>query len=172
MIRRARRDADGVFGAAGWLFAELALVLMIIAVGSEQLDNPAQAEHPTTPVTTTTEPPSVPPPSPEGILLKSVKFTMPVPVNGDGVVERFRQELDKAVGANGRVGLILLFGVSRNPSEPMEGTGVSGRLKELITPAGLPQLRSTVDIRPYLGGNDDGQPGDVTVELFLLTGPS
>jgi hypothetical protein len=173
---RWRRDTESAFGAAGWLFAELAMVLVIIAIGSEKIDKSAQVEHSPPPITTTqaTTPPSapVPPSRPEGLSLRTTTFTMSVPANSYGVVETFRQRLLDTVGTNSRVGLILLFGVSRNPNQPIEGTQVSEQLKELIEPAGIPQLRSTVDIRAYLGDKSDGQPGDVTVELFLLTEPS
>jgi hypothetical protein len=157
---RRRRDADGGFGAAGWLFAELALVLVIIAVASEA--PPLAAVAPPPPVSTPTE----------GLALKTDKFTMFVPADGQRVVETFTERLVAKVGPNARVGLVLLFGVSRSPDQPLQGSLVAQRLKELIEPAGIPQLRAAVDIRAYLGGREDGQPGDVTVELFLLTGPS
>lgn len=163
--RSGRRDADGAFGAAGWLFAELALVLVIIAVGSE-VPRPLAAAAPA---------PQVPAPArfpAEGLSLETAKFTMFVPADGQGVVETFREQLVAKVGPDARVGLVLLFGVSRNSNQPIQGTLVAQRLKELIEPAGIPQLRTTADIRAYLGGREDGQPGDVTVELFLLTGPS
>jgi hypothetical protein len=104
------------------------------------------------------------------LALTTVKFTMPVPASDPGVVSVFTDSLTRTVGPDAKVGLILLFGASNNPNVPVQGTRVSERVKGLITPAGIPQLRSTVDIRTYFGG--DGRPGEVTVELFLLTGPS
>jgi hypothetical protein len=173
---------DNALSAAGWLFAEFALVLAIMAFGSER---PGRVGVPNTTLATATDisaaPPGVststaPPPLtavPEGISLESHKMVIHVPVDGRDVVGDFRQQLDSHIGANARVGLILLFGVSRT-GNPLDGTGVSQSLKEQIQYAGIRQLRSLRDtdyIRTYLGDRSDGEPGDVLVELFLLNGP-
>jgi hypothetical protein len=168
--RRRRAEAPGGLGAAGWLFAELALLLVVVVVGSEVSDprpRPEVAER------TAAEP--VPPTSvgaapPEGLSLRTEKFLMPA--TGDGeAVGRFTALLTEEIGPDAEVGLVLLFGVSRT-GELGDGAAVSGHLKSLIEPAGIPQLRSAVDIRPYIGSAGDGAGGDVLVELFLLNGPS
>lgn len=165
MIRR--RDSHrpgGVLNAAGWLYAELAMVLVIVAIGSES------------PAAPTTPPPAAPPTqpaepgSPKGLALTPVKFTMPAPSDDTAVLDTFKEQLARTVGPDANVGLILLFGASRNPNVPVQGIRVSERVKAIVAGAGLPQLRTTVEIRPYFGGT--GQPGEVTVEMFLLTAPA
>lgn len=161
----ARRQPVNALGVAGWLFAELALVLMIVALGSEEHPPSAQPVASSSAPSTTTTGTVV---APEGLSLTSKSFTMHVDASGAGVLEEFRRLLDSKVGADGRVGLILVFGKSREPSVPTRGTLVSQQLKDLVVPAGLPQLRTMNDMRAYLGS--DGAPGDVKVELFLLNG--
>ncbi|NKE63836.1 hypothetical protein FXN61_46905 [Lentzea sp. PSKA42] len=164
--RQLRRQPVSALGAVGWLFAELALLLMIIALGSN--------EHP--PVAQPVPSSSSPAPTtssfvaPEGLLLTSESFTMHVDPSGAGVVDEFRRKMVDVVGVDGRVGLILVFGKSRDPSVPTQGTLVSQQLKDLVRSAGLPQLRSMNDMRAYLGS--EGAPGDAKVELFLLNGGS
>ncbi|GLZ40795.1 hypothetical protein [Actinokineospora sp. NBRC 105648] len=155
----------GALSAAGWLFAELAMVLVIVAVGSEATPPQRAAAVPTT------TPPSTPPPTPgapEGLALTSRKFTMGLPADDREVLDSFVRELNAIVAPQGKVGLILLFGTSRNANAPAQGTRLSERLKGVVQRAGIPQLRSVAEIRPYFGG--DGGPGTVTVELFLLNG--
>ncbi|MDX8146920.1 hypothetical protein SK854_32730 [Lentzea sp. BCCO 10_0061] len=161
----ARRQPVNALGIAGWLFAELALVLMIVALGSD--DHVPAAARPATPsaspapTTSTTA-------SPEGLSLTTKSFIMSVDGSSAGVVDEFRRRLLDEVGPDARVGLILVFGKSRDPSVPTQGTLVSQQLKDLVVPAGLPQLSTMNDMRAYLGS--DGAPGDAKVELFLLGG--
>jgi hypothetical protein len=165
-MRRRVRTATGSLSAAGWLYAELAMVLVIVAIGSEAPAAPA----PPRPAVTTSATPTVKPGSQQGIGLTPVKFVMPVESSDDAVLRTFVSELDRRVGPDGKVGLILLFGTSRNPSAPVQGIRISERVKAIIGGAGIPQLRTIAEIRPYFGG--DGTPGSLTVELFLLTGPA
>lgn len=160
MIRRSRSVAPmPAFAIGGWLFAELAAVLMIIAFASA--DAPAPVVPPEAPAVAQQD---------QGVLLTPVAFVIPVPEgDGAGTVQRFRADLARAVGPDRSVGLALLFGVSRNPGQPLAGTAVSRRLADLVRD--LPELERAADIRPYLGARDDGAPGEVRVELFLLTGP-
>ncbi|MGW4211220.1 hypothetical protein ACWEIJ_24730 [Lentzea sp. NPDC004789] len=161
MARRHRPVST--LGVAGWLFAELALLLMIVALGSEERRSVAEPVAPSSPPPTTSS--AV---APEGLSLTTESFIMHVDPSGAGVVEEFGRNLAAKVGADGRVGLVLLFGRSRDPFTPTQGTVVSQQLKDLVVPAGLPQLRTMNDMRAYLGS--DGAPGDVKVELFLLNG--
>ncbi|MGW6937029.1 hypothetical protein ACWGE0_43755 [Lentzea sp. NPDC054927] len=166
--RRPHWSDAGILGAAGWLFAELALLLAIVALGSgTAADNsPATITPPSSATPSTTPGKS----HSEGLSLTSVKFTMGVSADDAAVVSTFTTNLTNVVGPQAKVGLIMLFGTSANPTSPVAGTLISERVKRLIAPAGLPQLASKVDIRTYFGG--DGVPGDVTVELFVLTGSS
>jgi len=159
MARRHRPVST--LGVVGWLFAELALLLMIVALGSEEHPSVAEPAPPPPPTTSSSA-------APEGLSLTTESFIMHVDPSGAGVVDEFRRDLAAKVGADGRVGLVLLFGRSRDPFTPTQGTVVSQQLKDLVVPAGLPQLRTMNDMRAYLGS--DGAPGDVKVELFLLNG--
>lgn len=157
MRRRPRRlsDDSGPLSVAGWLFAELALVLMVIAVGSET------AAPSATPPPTTTSPPPTTGTNELGLRLDTVTFMV---FPSAGMVEEFRTSLAGQVAPNQSVGLALLFGVADGGRS---GTQVSAGLRDLIVAAGIPQMPSGEYIRPYLG--DEGGPGAVKVELFLLT---
>ena len=65
--------------------------------------------------------------------------------------------------------LVLLFGVSRD-GNALNGTAVSEQLRGYLLAATVPEFASGLDIRPYIGGRSDGEPGDVKVELFLFSG--
>ncbi|SFR24784.1 hypothetical protein SAMN04488564_10868 [Lentzea waywayandensis] len=163
----ARRQPVNALGVAGWLFAELALVLMIVALGSDEHVPAAESSTPSasaslTPTTTSAAA------APEGLSLTTRSFIMSVDGSGTGVVDEFRRRLLDEVGPDGRVGLILVFGKSRDPSVPTQGTLVSQQLKDLVVAAGLPQLSTMNDMRAYLGS--EGAPGDAKVELFLFNG--
>lgn len=165
MRRRRRRAGSGMHGAAGWLFAELAMILFLVAVGSQE---PAA-------VPDAAAPPPAPspaePPNPQGLKLETQKFALSTAGDNGAVLTRFRETLDRTVGANANVGLIMLFGNGSRSGQPViQGTQLSKRVRDIVLPAGIPQLKSTIDIRCYFGS--DGTPGDVTVELFLLTGPA
>lgn len=165
-----RRDVSGtvVLGAAGWLFAELAMILTVVAIGSEQQAAPTTARPRA--ATTVAAPTTVATPGTEqGLALTSVTFTMPVPEDDRAVVDTFAGELGRLTPARAKVGLVMLFGKSLD-ADPVDGVGVSRRVSALLGSADLPQLRSALEIRTYFGG--DGPPGSVTVELFLMTGPA
>ncbi|GAA4979871.1 hypothetical protein WHI96_11485 [Pseudonocardia tropica] len=160
-MRRRSRAAAGppAFAIAGWLFAELAAILMIVAFASA--DSPQEVPRQEGPGAGRED---------QGVLLTPVTFVLPVPAgdDGGGTVARFRTDLARVVGPDRSVGLALMFGVSRDPDRPLAGTAVSRRLVELVRD--LPELERAADIRPYLGDSEDGAPGEVRVELFLLTG--
>lgn len=162
MRRRYRRDGDGGLGSAGWLFAELALVLVVIAFGSELHPSGSAEPTPAPPPTTTTAPPSGV--RQEGLVLESVVFFVDVPPGGAGVLDAFRRELDARVLPNQRVGLVQLFGVPRGGTS---GPDVSRELMRAVV-GQVPRLPREQQIRPFLG--DEGGPGTVKVELFLMTG--
>ncbi|CAL9494419.1 hypothetical protein SUDANB95_03285 [Actinosynnema sp. ALI-1.44] len=164
MRRRYRREGDGGLGAAGWLFAELALVLVVIAFGSEL--PPSRSAVPT-PSPSPGPTPSTAPSSEvrqEGLVLESVVFFVNVPPGGAGVLDAFRGELDARVLPNQRVGLVQLFGVPRGGTS---GPDVSRELMRAVV-GQVPKLPREQQIRPFLG--DEGGPGTVKVELFLMTG--
>ncbi|MBM7773991.1 hypothetical protein JOD54_004195 [Actinokineospora baliensis] len=174
MRKRYRDRGDhGALGVAGWLFAELALVLVVIAFGSEALPPPRVAADPGAPVTTTTPPTtSSPPPvttttpTASGLRLDTVVFFVLVPANGAGALESFQDQLNALLGPDQRIGLILLFGKERGG---FSGTDVSRQLTDIVV-GRVPRLPRVEQIRPYLG--DEGAPGTVKVELFLMTGPA
>ncbi|GAA4304528.1 hypothetical protein GCM10023148_58250 [Actinokineospora soli] len=159
-----------MLGLAGWLFAELALVLVVIVMGAEA---PKPKASPPTPSPTATPRPTTSPrptgkaPQP-GLRLDSVLFTVPVPPNGGDAVERFKAGVAANVKRGERIGLILLFGVSRT-ADSLGGTAVSRQLVDQLVAARVPGLPPVKHIRPYLGSTLDAEPGWVKVELFLMT---
>jgi hypothetical protein len=164
---RGRTPATTPLGLAGWLFAELALVLVIITMGAEHAGtSTGRSGELSVPPTGSAAPATV-----EKGLALPVSFMISVPPGGQGVVEDFTARLNEKVGLNSRAGLVLLFGISRD-GQPLNGSQVSGQLRDLVLAADLPQLRSAVEVRPYIGERSDGGPGDVKVELFMLTGPA
>lgn len=169
-MRRRRATASGTLGVAGWLFAELALLLVVVVIGSEISDPRPVTAAPTSTSTTTT---TTPPPSvgaPQGLSLTSRKFRMPATPDAEAVA-KFRDLMTAEIGPDAKVGLVLLFGVSRTGSLG-DGAVVSEHLRSLVVPAGITQLASAVDVRAYIGSASDGASGDVLVELFLMSGPS
>jgi hypothetical protein len=161
---------------AGWLFSELALVLVIIVLGGNE--NSAPATPRATPVPTPSglagAGPGAGSGSAVGLNVHSVKFVVHVAPDAAGavVVREFRRQLAGNGLRNARVGIALLFGVSWS-SDALAGTQVSKRLATLLRRAALPQLVGT-EVRTYLGSRHsaggDRQPGDVDVELFVVTG--
>ncbi|KOX27095.1 hypothetical protein ADK67_14875 [Saccharothrix sp. NRRL B-16348] len=162
MRRRRRAPAAGTLGTSGWLFAELALLLVVVVIGSEISDHRPAASAPVAPPSAVG--------SPQGLSLTTKKFLMPATPDAEAA-SRFRDLLTAEIGPDAKVGLVLLFGVSRTGSLG-DGAVVSEHLLSLIVPAGIPQLASAVDIRAYIGSTSDGAGGDVLVELFLMNGPS
>ncbi|GAA1335680.1 hypothetical protein [Saccharothrix algeriensis] len=164
-MRRRRRVVEaGPLGAAGWLFAELALLLVVVVAGSEA--------PPVAAPTTAAPPPTTPggPPPTEGLSLTTVKFVMPVVPDAEAA-QRFSALMTERIGPDGKVGLVLLFGISPT-GNLSDGARVSGHLKGLIEAVDIPQLRTRNDIRAYIGSGNDGLGGETLVELFLLNGPS
>lgn len=168
MRRRVRRETDGGLGSAGWLFAELALVLVVIAFGSELPPARQAVPAPSSQTVTTTAPASAAAPTSaarqEGLVLESVVFFVDVPAGGAGVLDAFGREMDARVLPDQRVGLVQLFGVPRGS---VSGPDVSRELMRAVV-GRVPKLPREQQIRPYLG--DEGGPGTVKVELFLMTG--
>lgn len=166
--RRAASDS-GAFGAAGWLFAELALVLMVIAFAAGELAGPV-AE------------PEVSPAAPAqtaeseavgcGLQRGTTKFLLEPAELTDPATARaaFQANLDvEGVGPDERVGLALLFGVSENRENLEGGVERSQFLAAALNEPRLAQLADW-DFRTYLTSGDE--PGSVEVELFLLECPA
>jgi len=163
-VRRRSRGADpvGALGAAGWLFAELAFVLVIVAFGADE--SPPIQQASTDPVSPVAAEPS----APVGLDLCSQTFRLPAArlVDPASSVAAFQEELQRlGLGPNVRAGLVLLFGVPRNGA-PGGGGQESRALKAALEGAALPQLASA-EIRPYIG---TGDWGSVEVEIFVVTG--
>lgn len=175
---RRRRPPSRVsvdpLGAAGWLFAELALILVIIVLGAEV---PRRPPPPTTPPPTTsaTEKP--------GLSLRPRAFCLDVPENASGVGDGFQAGVEREVRADERVGLVLLFGHSRS-ADALAGTVVARQAMDAIGTRPSPhapekahiraysgpveRVPDGTEVRGYLGG--DCARGQVNVELFVLTG--
>lgn len=152
MTRRPFESIDPL-SAAGWLFAELALVLVIIVLGTETPRRPPQAT-----------PPPTTPAGEQGLSLESRTFEIDVP-HGPGAMADFRARLDATLTPGEEVGLIMLFGRSRT-ANISEGTVVSEELRRALLADRVPRIpHDERYIRTYFGG---GRAGTVEVELFVL----
>jgi hypothetical protein len=166
-VRRRNRDAEsgGALGTAGWLFAELAFVLVVIALGASELT----ASEPRQDVPPVSAAPSEPPPAvPVGLDICSQTFRLPADRLGDPVssAAAFQEEMLRlGLGPDVRAGLVLLFGVPRDGA-PGGGMPESRALKSALEGAALPHLVGA-EIRPYIGRGD---LGSVDVEVFVVTG--
>lgn len=163
MRRRRKQAQDTAFALSGWLFAELAIVLMLVALGSVAFAAPPIPCPP-------------PPPPPESVELRTVKFAVHVDADDAATRQRFMDILRANLRPNQTPGFIMMFGVSLT-EDANQGVEVARRLKGLIkSQPGLEKVDDDLGddeskIRPYHAGLKDGAKGDVNVEVFVLTTP-
>lgn len=160
------RTSDPLF-IAGWLFAELAMALVIIGFGTQYNPLATKSTAPSPPDTST--PKGTSNVEAAGLSLRPIEFVLSVPPGNSPLPRLFHERLREHRLKKGDVGLILLFGVSRD-GNPLNGTAVSQDLAGQITRAHLQELSDDVVLRPFLGASSDGEPGDVKVELYVFTG--
>lgn len=154
----------------GWILAELTMVLVLVVLGSEAVlpAGPEQSGPTPSPTTTLSEqPPSTPPAqSRPGIntVFKTCKVVMESTKDKAAARALRRCILEKGEGK--RPGLVLVFGVTWDPSRPTAGEEVSrpmvGLLKTLFGPD-KPVLRAFM--RSY---SDHRQLGQVIAEAYYF----
>ncbi|MEV6072030.1 hypothetical protein AB0L82_36290 [Nocardia sp. NPDC052001] len=136
------------------------MVLVVIAFGSNPDLPPAAAVSP--------PPPPASGDANEGLSLQTVPIVVAV-TDAEHTVAAFRAKLDEQGIGAGKVGLVLLFGVSRD-GQPLHGVQVSEQLRTYLVDAHLPQLNNSHEIRPYMGADNEAGPGEVKAELFVFSG--
>lgn len=174
---RRRLGSEGMFGSAGWLFADLmlALVMMSLLAAAITTRN-AQPEPPPppppSPVDTTTTTSTTPPPAPPpGLLPDPVKLDVHVDTGGllrndPGAIGRTQQDMRGALAgplAGRRVGVVLTFGTS--PSGDIQrGVRVAGLFNDLVLRTSGDQFAGTGYRNFFQGGGDLDK---ITLEIFV-----
>lgn len=162
------RRADGnAFSAAGWLLAELSLILMVVMMGSEGPANDdglvpvaaPTAESSPEPTPTAAVPSPSPPPG-----LDTELNTFYVVMNdwNDAVAA---DELLGLIAASPdhRPGLILLFGVTLDPGRPTAGRDLASNMANLL----VPSLPDPVVIRAFHQLPNPGHPlGEIRADIY------
>lgn len=171
-----RRNRAIAIGLAGWLFADLMLLLMVIGQGDQpQLAASPRRPIPTTTTSTTEAPPPEPEPEPEPDpepprvqgLATPVKTRIVIPRTWtlgatDGPSEfAVRDQIGKEMDRLGLIG---------TPSRIVQVFGLPGTkgLSEQVANGmrrWFPTEMSTADIRPYLGEYSNGS---IEIEFFVV----
>lgn len=158
---RPSTNASTPFGRAGWLLAELSLVLMVVALGAEAVvtTRSTSSSH----VVIPPEPPRI-----VGIDRKNFADTHVVTrFAGDPVAAREAIRLIKSLGKGRRPGLILMFGVTRNRSDADNGTVVADQLRDSMK-AYLE--KNDILVRTFLRKWKPGlEEGRVNIDVYYFT---
>ena len=167
---RAGRGARGRMGAdnmAGWLFADLLLVLFIIGLGSQLtvLPSPEPPPEPE-PTPVVSEPAGAP-------VMRQEAQVIDVAVNPEALLRRDPAELARLAAevdaktadfGESQAVLVLLFGYADNATA---GQAIATGVAEVLTTRPAPFTPAT-ETRPLWQG---GPAGTVRLEIFLLDNP-
>ncbi|MEV6523114.1 hypothetical protein AB0M43_14280 [Longispora sp. NPDC051575] len=159
---------------AGWLFADLALALMVLLLGSAT-DLPVQALPSPTASASRSPVPSATPFRPLGTEQKP--FTFVVQSNGQALLNRdpaeagrvraaIQQHLAAATKAGRRVAFVLTFGTSESP-----GTGVSlARIGNDLLREAVPAAMTGAAVRDFwqATGQEGAAEGALSFELYFF----
>ncbi|GGV07395.1 hypothetical protein GCM10010260_51400 [Streptomyces filipinensis] len=141
---------------AGWLFADLLLLLLVIALGS--LPREQRTDATPKPGTPSSPPPSTQP-AERGLVLKPCSFT--VRTGGAGSVRKqFGTQLRGAGVANRTAGFVLSFGTAPDPGPGQEA---ADKVNSMIT-GGFSHFRHA----PKRGYWKGGPSGKVRIDVFFL----
>lgn len=161
-----RRGTYFPVASAGWLMAELALILMIVMIGS-QTPLPVSAATPTPTPSVATPEASPPAPSqpaaPVGLVTDPKWFSAPL----DGGHEAAGASLADQITQSGiRPGLILLWGIGSEQTGSAVSSGVRASLQ--------PRLNAAFDPDPairayYKGPSSQFARGRVYAEVFYYS---
>lgn len=173
---RTGRGARGRMGAdamAGWLFADLLLVLFVIGLGSQLTLFPSPEPAPEPTVSESPEPSPEPTETPGPPTMRQEPEVIEVAVNPDallrrdpGEVARLAAEVDaKTAGfAESQAVLVLLFGYADNATA---GQAIATAVGDVLVTRPAPFTPDT-KTRPLWQG---GAAGTVRLEIFLLDNP-
>ncbi|WP_046259380.1 hypothetical protein [Streptomyces sp. WM6386] len=147
---------------AGWLFADLLLLLFVIALGSlpkqERPDPPGPSPTPSE----TASPSESAQVAEQGLVLKPCSFTVKTG-SAASVRGQFTEQL-RSAGVDGRTaGFVLSFGTA---PEPGPGQAAAERVNSVITKE-MPRFRNA----PKRGYWKGGPSGNVRIDVFFLATP-
>lgn len=154
---------DGLLGSAGWLMAELAMILMLIMAGSEGASQMARSQPPPTPVETTPSPTSTPVGQP-GLVPDPLMLKTPW---RDGDYRTEAQDLaDQIAAKQVQPGLVLLWGIGSEKEGQKRAAGVRTFLQPLLDS----KFAVTPAIRAYYKGTKERvfEPDHVYAEIFYF----
>ncbi|MEU1626672.1 hypothetical protein ABZ746_15365 [Streptomyces sp. NPDC020096] len=161
-LRTPRRSTVGsTVLLAGWLFADLLLLLLLIALGSlPRLDRTAGKG-----ATPSHTPGSSASPSQQarvGLVLKPCSFTVQTG-SDDAVASQLASQLHSAGVQNRTAGFVLSFG---SAPQPDEGQAAADRVNGIVT-----QRLKLFQHAPKRGYWQGGPTGSVRIDVFFLSGP-
>jgi len=176
---RARLGARriGLDSMAGWLFADLLLVLFVVALGMELTVTPEPEPKPSPTVEATPTPEAEPEPEgPPGMQLDPVEYT--IPVDGDALlglagVERKAAELERLSSdlqrqteqlAGQRAAMVIIWGVADSVGR---GNSLAREFNPLLRTT-RPEVFDDFAVKELWDGRDDGEPEAVTLEIYLF----
>lgn len=147
---------------AGWLFADLLLLLLVVALGSLPREERASASASGTPSPSSSGSVS---PSPgerqaeRGLVLRPCRFVVRTG-SAPSVTRQFGTQLKKAGVADRTAGFVLSFGTAPDPGP---GQAAAEKVNSQITSA-LPRFRHA----PKRGYWKGGSSGQVKIDVFFL----
>ncbi|MER6025689.1 hypothetical protein [Streptomyces sp. NPDC001851] len=141
---------------AGWLFADLLLLLLVIALGSLPREHRTGATP--KPGTPSSPPPSTQP-AERGLVLKPCSFTVRTGSAGS-VRKQFGAQLRGAGVADRTAGFVLSFGTAPDPGPGQEA---ADRVNSMIT-GGFSHFKHA----PKRGYWKGGPSGKVRIDVFFL----
>ncbi|WP_412541783.1 hypothetical protein R8Z50_04315 [Longispora sp. K20-0274] len=171
---RTTNGARNSMMLAGWLFADLALALMVLLLGSAT-DMPAQALPSPTASASRTPVASATPFRPLGTEQKP--FTFVVQTNAQALLNRdvaelgrvraaIQQHLDAATRAGRRVAFVLTFGTSESPGAGVSLARIGNDLLREATPAAM----TGAAVRDFwqATGQEGAAEGALSFELYFF----
>jgi hypothetical protein len=145
---------------AGWLFADLLLLLLVVALGSLPREQRADAHPSPTPSDSAGSPSSRP--AERGLVLKPCSFT--VGTGSDASVrQQFGAQLRGAGVASRTAGFVLSFGTAPDPGP---GQAAADKVNSQIT-KGFSRFQHA----PKRGYWKYGASGKVRIDVFFLAAP-
>ncbi|CAL9646446.1 hypothetical protein [Streptomyces griseomycini] len=159
MSRLPQRAASGsTVLLAGWLFADLLLLLLVIALGSL----PREERTGATPAPTVPSPPASTQPAQRGLVLKPCSFTVRTG-SAASVRKQFGAQLGRAGVADRTAGFVLSFGTAPDPGPGQEA---AERVNSIVTDG-----FSRFEHAPKRGYWKGGPSGRVRIDVFFLATP-
>lgn len=178
MRRTSHRGSNYPIMAAGWLFADLLLVLFLVGWGT---DATVAVSAPTPSVSITPRPtpslspspspsasPSPTPPPPPGLAKEPVTISLSVGLSGgsltdpESVTQTIAAEIHSLKRPGSQAGMVLVWGHARDVNQGMR---IADAVAQLLEPAASDTFAAST-LRSFWKG---GQAGRVDLEIYFLT---